>query len=184
MIKAFTKKKTTGSYKSILFGALFLASSVVVLPGLANAEVDATCLEPAPELTQSSNGAEARDVFFNYESAELREDAKPVLEENALILHNNPDLLIIIQGEWSANETGGEDLAEARATNVKDFLVNEGVNSNRIITTVNCTTQNATEVSQSNDLSALNSRVHFISMELEQNSFASSSGNSLPHKEG
>jgi len=184
MKNAFTKKKTTGSYKSLLFGALFLASSAVLLPSWANADVDATCLEPAPELTQSASGSEASDVFFNYESSELREDAKPVLKENALILHHNPDLLIIIQGEWSANETGGQELAEARASNVKDFMVDQGVNSNRIITTVDCT-QNATEVSQSDDMNALNSKVHFISLELEQNNFASSFDiSSLPQKEG
>lgn len=184
MIKAFTKKKITGSYKSILFGALFFASSVLAYPVWVNAEEGARCIEPAPELSQSTYGPQARDVFFNYESAELRDDAKPVLEENALILHHNPDLLIIIQGEWSANETGGEDLAQTRASNVKDFMVNEGVDPNRIITTVDCT-QYAPEISQTGDMSALNSKVHFISFELEENNFASSSDtSSLPQKEG
>lgn len=105
------------------------------------------------------------------------------MKENAQILHNNPDRLIIVQGEWSANETGGQGLAEARATNVKNFLVNQGIKSNRIITTVDCT-QYAPEITQSEDMSALNSKVHFISIELEEKSFASSSSISLSHKEG
>ena len=183
MKNAFTKKKTTGSYKSLLFGALFLASSALVYSSWVNAEEEANCIEPAPELSQSSHGPQARDVFFNYESSELRDDAKPVLEENALILHHNPDLLIIIQGEWSANETGGQDLAESRASTVKEFMVNEGVDPNRIVTTVDCT-QYAPEISQTEDMSALNSKVHFISIELEEKNFASSSRISLPHKEG
>ena len=162
MIKAFTKKKITGSYKSMIFGALFLTSSAFAYPAWVNAEEGASCIEPAPELSQSTFGPQARDVFFNYESAELRDDAKPVLEENAQILHNNPDLFVVIQGEWSTNESGGEDLAESRASNVKEFMVNEGVDPNRIITTVDCT-QYAPEITQTGDMSALNSKVHFIS---------------------
>ena len=158
-----------------LFGALILISALFIYQISATAETSGSevgCIEPDPNLISSTFGTQSRDIFFNYESGIIREDAKEVLVGNADILKRNPDMFVIIQGEWDINETGGKLLGESRAQNVRNFIISQGVESGRIITSSKCHQgrQTVTSTPESEELSR---RVHFISIEVDQEEFAS-----------
>ena len=158
-----------------LFGALVLVSALFVYQLSATAGVsktEANCITPSPELVDSTFGPQSRDIFFDYESDSIRADAEGVLANNADILKRNPDMFVIIQGEWDINETGGKVLAESRAHQVRDYIVSQGVESGRILTSSKCNLDRQ-RVSSNAKPGELNRRVHFISIEIDQRGFAS-----------
>jgi len=175
MKNAFKASWRPGRFVLSLFGALVIVSALFIYQLTATAEVSeiqANCIKPSPELVDSTFGPQSRDIFFDYESDSIREDAKGVLTNNADILKRNPDMFVIIQGEWGINETGGKVLAESRAHNVRDFIVSQGVESGRILTSSNCN-QDELTVSHTPEYQELNRKVHFISLEPEIQGFAS-----------
>ena len=175
MKEAFKENWRPGRFILSLFGALITVSALFIYQLSATAEIAANetnRISPAPELLQMSFGPQSRDIFFDYESDKIREDAKAVLAENAEILKLNPDMFIIIQGEWNINETGGKLLGESRAQNVRDFIIAQGVESGRILTMSKCN-QHERMVSNTAEYQELNRRAHFISIELGQQGFAS-----------
>lgn len=175
MKDAFKESWKPGRFVLSLFGALVLVSALFVYQLSATAEVSetqASCIKPSPELVDSTFGPQSRDIFFDYESDSIREDAKGVLADNADILKRNPDMFVIIQGEWDINETGGQVLAESRAQQVRNYIVSQGVESGRIVTSSKCN-QDQQMVSSNTESEELSRRVHFISIEVDQQGFAS-----------
>lgn len=175
MNDAFKKNWKPGRFVFSLFGALVLVSALFIYQLTATAEVaetEANCIKPSPELVNHTFGPQSRDIFFDYESDTIREDAIGVLADNADILKRNPDMFIIIQGEWDVNETGGKLLGESRAQNVRNFIVGQGVESGRIITSSKCNLERQT-VTSTPESEELSRRVHFISIEIDQEQFAS-----------
>ena len=73
-------------------------------------------------------------VFFNTDSSELDIASRKVLDRNAAILQEHMDVKVQVQGH--ADERGTVDynlqLGNERADAVKDYLVNQGVGSDRI----------------------------------------------------
>lgn len=89
----------------------------------------------------AQQGAEVplRDVFFNRGEYTLREDAKPVLRENAEILAMNPGVEVEIVGYCSTYEgASGSNLGLERAEAVKRYLAEQGVNLNSISMGADC----------------------------------------------
>ncbi|MFA9408679.1 MAG: OmpA family protein [Candidatus Dadabacteria bacterium] len=158
-----------------LFGALVLVSALFIYQLTATAEiagVEANRIKPVPELVDSTFGPQSRDIFFDYESDLIREDAVGVLANNADILRRNPDMFVIIKGEWDVNETGGKLLGESRAQNVRNFIIDQGVEAGRILTSSNCD-QHELTVSHTPEYQELSRKVHFISLEPQIQGFAS-----------
>jgi len=155
-----------------LFGALVLVSALFIYQLSATAENEANRIKPSPELVDSTFGPQSRDIFFDYESDLIREDAVGVLANNADILKRNPDMFVIIQGEWDVNETGGKLLGESRAQNVRNFIIDQGVEAGRILTSSNCD-QHELTVSHTPEYQELSRKVHFISLEPQIQGFAS-----------
>jgi len=175
MKEAFKENWRPGRFLLSLCGVLFMVSALFIYQFTAtaeNAENETNCINPAPELVQTSYSPQSKDIFFDYESDTIREDAKPILAENAEILKLNPDMFVIIKGEWDINETGGKLLGESRAHNVRDFIIAQGVESGRILTISKCN-QYEQMVSNTAEYQELNRRAHFISIELDQQSFVS-----------
>ena len=111
----FKENWKPGRFFLSLFGALIMISALFLYQISATAETSGSeivCIEPDPNLINSAFGTQSRDIFFNYESEVIREDAKEVLAGNADILKRNPDMFVIIQGEWGINETGGKLVGE------------------------------------------------------------------------
>jgi len=74
------------------------------------------------------------DVLFDFDKADLKSSAYPILDEGVTVLENNPGLNIEIQGY--TDSTGSEDynlkLSQRRAESVKNFLVNRGIDPGRL----------------------------------------------------
>ena len=80
---------------------------------------------------------ELRTIYFDYNKAEIRSDARAVLKANAEIIIANRQLgKITLQG--NCDERGSEEynlaLGERRAASVKQYLVDLGVPASRLRT--------------------------------------------------
>jgi peptidoglycan-associated lipoprotein len=75
-------------------------------------------------------------VYFDFDSYTVRDDAKPVLNAQAIWLARYPNVTVRIDG--NADERGTVDynfaLGARRANSVKDYLASKGVASSRIET--------------------------------------------------
>ena len=92
----------------------------------------------APETVESRTDGllnALRDVFFDYDRFTIRKDAIPVLKENAhALVADLSDKNIVIEGH--CDERGTESynmvLGERRASAVKEFLIDLGVQGDRV----------------------------------------------------
>ena len=73
-------------------------------------------------------------VLFDYDSAKLSSSAKILLDGQSRFLRANTDLNFIIEGHCDERGTREYNLAlgEQRATAVRDYLVIQGIDSDRI----------------------------------------------------
>ncbi len=77
-----------------------------------------------------------RDINFDFDKYFVRDDAKPILEEHAKNLGENPDVKILIEGNCDERGTIEYNLVlgEKRATSARNYLVNLGVDEVRLST--------------------------------------------------
>jgi peptidoglycan-associated lipoprotein len=89
---------------------------------------------PAPE--RPDEVVTLGDVYFDYDSYDLRDDARGTLDGNGQILMRNTGLQVSIEGHCDERGTVDYNLAlgERRAAAAKDFLVSFGVAANRMQT--------------------------------------------------
>jgi len=77
-----------------------------------------------------------RGVNFDFDKATLQPQGKPILEEAARILKENPSINVQVQG--FTDSIGSVEynlrLSDRRAATVKNFLVSEGVPASRLTT--------------------------------------------------
>ena len=73
-------------------------------------------------------------VLFGYDSSELDDDDRVILNNQSKFLNQNPSLKVTIQGHCDERGTREYNLAlgEKRASSVKDYLISLGINSERI----------------------------------------------------
>jgi len=73
-------------------------------------------------------------VLFGYDSSELDDDDRSILDNQAKFLNQNPTLKVTIEGHCDERGTREYNLAlgEKRASAVKDYLISIGINSDRI----------------------------------------------------
>ncbi len=80
--------------------------------------------------------AELQKVYFNFDSADLSEEARASLSKNAEYLSRQAGVKVRIEG--NCDERGSDDynmaLGERRAKSAKDYLVNLGIASDRLST--------------------------------------------------
>ena len=91
---------------------------------------------PPPEPAPVSETIELQDVFYDYDSSDLRSDARATLSENGRKLVASPKNAITIEGHCDERGTVDYNLAlgDRRANAAKDFLVSYGVESGRVTT--------------------------------------------------
>lgn len=75
-----------------------------------------------------------KDIFFDFDKSYIRADAEPILQENAELLNNNPDINVVIEGyaDLRGSVQYNLGLAQRRAYATKAYLVSLGVDGSRI----------------------------------------------------
>ncbi len=89
---------------------------------------------PKPLTPEQEFAANVKDIFFDYDSYEVRTENQPALSKAASYLVSHPMLNVVVGGycdERGSNEYNVA-LGEDRADSVKDALVNAGVAASRI----------------------------------------------------
>jgi peptidoglycan-associated lipoprotein len=80
---------------------------------------------------------EVRDAFFDYDSAEIRPDARTALQHSADFLKGYPNVRVTIEGH--CDERGSTEynlaLGQRRANAVKEYLVSLGIPAANLTTT-------------------------------------------------
>jgi peptidoglycan-associated lipoprotein len=108
-------------------------------PAAVPAEQPATAPAPVvakkPELTDEQLFAQnVKDIFFNYDNADVRGDEQQIVSTDAAFLAGHPALKVTIEGH--CDERGSDEynltLGESRADKVRNGLVREGISADRI----------------------------------------------------
>jgi peptidoglycan-associated lipoprotein len=92
------------------------------------------------ELPNNVNAINARgylkDAFFDYDKADLRDDARTVLSTDAEWLKKNRTIQFLIEGHCDERGTSEYNLAlgDRRANAAKEYLVSLGVDASRVKT--------------------------------------------------
>lgn len=73
-------------------------------------------------------------IYFDYDKADLRDDAVKILENAVMILKKNPETSILITGNCDIRgpESYNLELGRRRAQVVKDFMLKKGVAEKRV----------------------------------------------------
>lgn len=89
---------------------------------------------PPPPSPSMEEVYQLSDIFFDFDRAEIRPDAIPVLLENIEQIKKEPELNIVIQGYADIRGTDeyNKRLAKRRADATKRFLIRHGINHRRI----------------------------------------------------
>jgi peptidoglycan-associated lipoprotein len=87
---------------------------------------------PAPKSVLTE--AQFRTVYFDFDKANLRADAKAALDANYELLKNFPDVIVKIEGHCDERGTVEYNLSlgEKRARSTMDYLATLGVSSGRM----------------------------------------------------
>jgi peptidoglycan-associated lipoprotein len=78
----------------------------------------------------------SEDIYFDFDSAAILNSGQGILQEKAQYLNDNPDAVAVIEGHCDERGTDAYNLAlgERRADAVKDYLVNLGIDPERMST--------------------------------------------------
>jgi len=92
---------------------------------------------PVPTTTMTAEEefkANVQDIFFDYDTADLRTDAQATLSKDASYLNSHPEIKIVIGGYCDERGSNEYNLAlgQNRAESAKSALVNAGVATTRI----------------------------------------------------
>ncbi len=81
-------------------------------------------------------GAALQDVYYEFDSTNLRSDAEETLKQNAEWIKANPNARVEIEGH--CDDIGSDEynlaLGAMRAEIAKNFLVSQGVSADRLVT--------------------------------------------------
>jgi outer membrane protein OmpA-like peptidoglycan-associated protein len=137
-------RKVFGTVKGTLLW-FFLLAAVIVSSGVVSSEKtfangvteDSHQYQVLPPPNPREEIA-MKDVFFDFNSFNIKESAKAVLKENAEVLKSNPDVVVFIQGYCDSRENTDEYLGFKRAYAVSDYIVKEGVDQRRVNSVDKC----------------------------------------------
>jgi outer membrane protein OmpA-like peptidoglycan-associated protein len=139
-----TSDPSTGAYKIVLpsgakYGYLAEEEGYVSV----NANIDLNDLQEYKEITQDlylvpiETGATVvlNNIFFDFDRSVLKEDSYPELKRVVELLTDNPGLEIEIAGHTDSvgSSTYNQGLSERRAKAVFDYLVENGITSERVV---------------------------------------------------
>lgn len=81
-------------------------------------------------------GAALKDIYYEFDSITLAAEAQEILKQNAEYLKAHPESRVEVEGHCDDLGTADYNLAlgAKRAQAAKDFLVNQGIDGNRLVT--------------------------------------------------
>lgn len=84
--------------------------------------------------TSGGTGQEFANILFDFDKFFLREKSKNVLDDVYNFLKANPNITIRLEGhtDWFGSEPYNEKLSERRALSAHKYLIDKGINPNRI----------------------------------------------------
>jgi len=91
---------------------------------------------PPAEPKAEAPKIEFKTVYFDFDSYDIRQDAKPILSEAAQLMRRYPQISLRLEGHCDERGTAEYNLAlgEKRANAVRDYLVSLGVERARLST--------------------------------------------------
>jgi peptidoglycan-associated lipoprotein len=75
-----------------------------------------------------------RGIYFGFDQYSIGSDEREKLQDIASFLTQNPDVKIIVEGycDWKGTPAYNKSLGDRRATSVRDYLTDLGVDSARV----------------------------------------------------
>ncbi len=134
-----------------------------VTPPPPETEVETTTPPEQVQLPPEPEKLELEDVFFDFDKAALRPEARTTLSQNAEMLQRHHEARILIEGHCDERGTREYNLAlgDKRAKAAMDFLVRYGIEPARI-ETISYGEERPFAMGQNESAWALNRRVHFV----------------------
>ena len=73
-------------------------------------------------------------IFFGFDQYSIGSDERAKLQDIATFMSQNPDVKIIVEGycDWKGTPAYNKSLGDRRATSVKDYLTDLGIDSGRV----------------------------------------------------
>jgi len=89
---------------------------------------------PPPPAPSGVKSEDFQPAYFDYDSHNLRDDARAALDKNAGVLREHPEAAITIEGHCDERGTVeyNQALGERRAQAARDFLTAAGIDAGRI----------------------------------------------------
>lgn len=113
------------------------ASPVAGEETASNAPIHESAISQSPgaNLT-NTEGQKLETIYFDFDSHALNAVARKVLQNNAMLLNQNPSMAIIVEGH--CDERGSDEynlaLGDQRAYAIKDYLVALNISADRLTT--------------------------------------------------
>jgi peptidoglycan-associated lipoprotein len=142
--------------------------------GSAEASARLTVTEPKREISKLSEeelfAQNVKDIFFNYDNADIRSDEQALVAADAKFLAAHPNDKLLIEGH--CDERGSEDynmaLGQNRAKQVRDALVRQGITADRIKLISLGKEQPFCTAAENESCWSQNRRAHFVLQKQEQ----------------
>lgn len=87
-----------------------------------------------PGMQAAAEGSPLKDIFFDFDKSDIRDDAKGNLSDDAKWLRDNPMAQIAIEGHCDERGTAEYNLGlgERRAKATRDYLIAAGIDGKRV----------------------------------------------------
>lgn len=75
------------------------------------------------------------NIYYDFEKWDIRDDAKPSLDELVSLMNNNPSLRIQLSShtDCRGDNDFNQNLSQKRAQSAVDYIINSGIGNNRIV---------------------------------------------------
>ena len=108
--------------------------NIIVVIFLSLFVLCACATKPAPEKKCYPKVVILKGVNFDFNKSVLKSESYPALDENLEVLKSRPKMTIKIVGHTDSdgNDAYNQKLSEARATAVKQYLLEKGITADRM----------------------------------------------------
>ncbi|MCI0410926.1 MAG: peptidoglycan-associated lipoprotein Pal [Acidobacteria bacterium] len=121
-------------------GTVTTKEEVVTSPGQAQLQEPPAPGSPSakapgrPGMQAAAEGSPLKDIFFDFDKSNIRDDAKGSLSEDGQWLRANPMAQITIEGHCDERGTAEYNLGlgERRAKATRDYLIAAGIDAKRV----------------------------------------------------